>query len=117
MAFYYSRHIELWNFLCNNPELDKQDWVKWRINGGTYEEVIHSCFACDYVVKNDPISKLLEQRGLLDCDLCPFGYFGTYKNCLGGLYEEWRSETDLNKKAMLAAKIRDLPVKEGVICK
>ena len=36
--FNHTGHKELWNWLANNPTMEKTDWEDWSYNGGKYEE-------------------------------------------------------------------------------
>lgn len=43
---------ELWDWLAKNPDKAKDDWPKWKRNGGHYEEIFEDCFACAYINQN-----------------------------------------------------------------
>ena len=93
-------HRKLWHYLFCYPKKDKDDWPRWKNNGGKYLEIETACFLCEYTN--------------YDCDKCPLKWpknlFG-YSVCDGnGLFNQWKSEKDLTKRQALAKQIRDLPV-------
>ena len=98
-VFNHTAHKELWNYLAENPTKWKEDWPKWKINGGEYSSVCHHCFACEFTVDNI----------CYDCPLIwPNGY--CYE-----LYEKWAKEgISLEERTSLAIKIANLPVKNGI---
>lgn len=57
------RCAELWGWIANNPEKEKNDWPKWKFNGGKYNKVACSCFACNYTISR------AESYGI-DCNYC-----------------------------------------------
>lgn len=100
-------HQELWNWLADNPERNKEDWPKW----GYMPEVQGDCFACEYSTasKIDTISECPEA--------CPF-IWPVSVWCLAptSLYAQYRGCSDMKKRAELARQIANLPVKAGVPC-
>jgi hypothetical protein len=45
-AEYKAAHIEMWQWLYDNPEKNKKDWPGWNFNGGQYTFNVSLCFAC-----------------------------------------------------------------------
>ena len=95
-------HREMWGWLTENPDKEKEDWPRWKWkwrNGGEVEGVFALCFACEY------------SKG---CDKCLFVWPGA--DCQhgtgGGLYNKWLFEKNAERRAALAAQIRDLPVRD-----
>jgi len=41
-------HIEMWNWISENPGKNKQEWGGWKVNGGTQKELPNDCFDCLY---------------------------------------------------------------------
>lgn len=110
--FNHTAHKELWDWLAQNPDKEKDDWPGWKCNGGEYELVDVYCFACEYV------SNIEED---FDCcyGYCPLVWPNDIycdENSNESLYAAWRNETYLKKRSELARQIRDLPVREGVEC-
>jgi len=101
-VFQHSLHRELWQWLSDNPEKDKYQWIQWRSNDGTVEDIPGDCFACNY------------GNG---CRECPLEHTHVELRCLGGTYERWeQNEGNPQERTRLALVIRDLPVKDGVVC-
>lgn len=116
-VFNHTGHKELWDWLSKNPTMDKEQWPGWEYNGGTYKYATNSCFACDY--SWGAYSETEEYDPSVLCKLCPIKWSGT-DDCEKSIYREWYEalyRKRYDKTAKLAAEIRDLPVKEGVICK
>jgi hypothetical protein len=116
MKFKHTLHKELWQFLADNPEVWKDAWPKWIYNGGE-EDSTSFCFACDY-------DEEFTDEDLQGCENCPLIWpINSVKkhNCIeGGLYDKWVKLEDVPEhsaeRKILAEKIRDLPVREGVEC-
>lgn len=87
-------HREMWNWLAENPEKSKADWLN--NNGYTADKrPLCECFACEEC-----------DHG---CSKCPLN-----KNvigCFSGLYNAWSETTDMPAKAKLAEMIANLPWK------
>ena len=107
--FHHTAHKALWNWLGKNPNRFKQEWPGWWSNGGKVYKGMSSCLACNYAA--------------YDCKGCPMIWDVEYGGrCMEDYrpYHLWRlarDDGDWDEAARLAAMIRDLPVKEGVICK
>ena len=95
-------HRELWDWLSKNPNSFKTDWPGW--NNGEFEEVENQqyCFAC--AMSPDCDRCIIKWPGKDCCDIKP----GDEK----GLYNVWENSKNKKERAKLAARIRDLPVKE-----
>lgn len=100
--FNHTAHKDMWLWLSVNPEMEKEDWLGWKCNGGDYDDANNGCFACEFS----------EDASCYDCPIIwPSGH------CMGagGIYEKWVGECiDLKERATLALQIANLPVKEGV---
>lgn len=104
-VFNHTAHKALWNWLSMHPRETKSCWPAWDFNGGKVKEVEHNCFACEYAM-----GVFLQQPICVNCPLD----FGCH--CADGIYGTWGGAL-MEEAAQLAAKIRDLPVREGVVCK
>lgn len=104
--FHHTAHKALWNWLSKNPQRFKDEWPGWRSRG---VKGWSSCLACEYSDCN--------------CDKCPLIWdieYGGRCNDSYRPYRLWklaRNKEDWDEVVRLAAQIRDLPVKEGVICR
>lgn len=107
-------HRELWNWLAKNPSAAKEDWPEWN----RYPQIDSFCFLCEYDKQQ---RKYNNQQRI--CSACPVQFevllgnpVGTLKYCLGGLFSKWANATSKTRgeeadRAILAAVIRDLPVR------
>lgn len=92
-------HREMWNWLAENPEKSKKDWLedngytgdKYLLTGDKY--LLNECFACD------------ECGG--HCSECPLDE--RVIRCDGGLFNAWWNTTDMDTKSRLADVIANLP--------
>ena len=101
-VFNHTAHKKLWTWLSENPEMDKDDWPEWEVNGGEYSEVESHCFACEFI---------------LDGTCCDCPLIWPCKSCIkrNGLYRRWASIcTSSEERTSLALQIANLPVKEGI---
>lgn len=105
-VFNHTGHKSLWDWLSKYPEKNKEDWPGWGVNGGEVKAVYADCFACEY-----------NQEDACD-EFCPLIWTNTKgnktKDCLSGLFGKFHFEENLKTRSKLAAKIRDLKVREGV---
>jgi len=104
-------HRELWRWLVENPDKEKENWPGWEQVANSYPQIMESasiktlhCFAC-YMTQ--------------DCDKCLLVWPGL--DCSNetegdgkGLFERWNWTKRIKQRAKLAAQIRDLPVREEV---
>lgn len=113
-VFNHTAHVALWDWLSENPDKQEKEWPEWAWNGGEYYDAPtpfnNKCFCCMYV---DYLNE--------SCNACPLVWPHDRKcgesNDYGiGLFDEWHSEADPQRRSELAAQIRDLPVREGVEC-
>ena len=92
---------EKWDWLYRHPSKNKEDWPRWKKNGGDLDEVSMDCFACEYV----------EQFEEEECRLCPFVW--PHAACLApnrkGLYNRWKDAKTHRTRKKYARLIRDLP--------
>lgn len=112
MKFNHTAHKALWDWLAENPDREKEDWIGWEENGGDIDfDVENDCFACEYTV-----SENLGEPHYCDCDKCPLDWEA--EDCLSGLYGEWSKAKFYQKSSCsrLARQIANLPVKPGVEC-
>ena len=93
-------HIELWTWLAETGERDKENWPGWKLNGGVYSGKKCHCFACDCAVWVD-----------IRCNLCPvvWGTSSVIFPCCGddSPYAEWENtnEEETETRKRLASKI------------
>ena len=82
-------HRELWNWLMNNPDKNKQDWPEWN----KFTHIKSNCFACE----------ISEVRGW-NC-ICLFDWGGSNKECGFNkcIWDKWL-ELLLNKEAYVGFK-------------
>jgi len=104
-VFKHSLHKELWQWLGDNPEKDKEDWHRWESNGGDVKRASSWCFACEYVL------------GCINGKRCPLKWsLGSCMQSDKSEYEQWIYAKTNTERTRLAYAIRDLPVKDGVVC-
>ena len=111
MKFNHTAHKELWNWLAENPDKNKEDWPEWSHNGGPIQEVENDCFACDALFDGGCLG------GEECCLLWPPNDLGKNFCVFGGLFSQW-SDAPLGsqERSSLARQIANLPVKPGVEC-
>ena len=98
-------HMELWNWLSENPEKGKSDWPGWNYNGGKYRWVDNDCFMCEINFSHS------------NCDGCPLvqeklwggpqkaGNIGYCEHPLSA-YARWlRSKANLEARSEAAAEL------------
>ena len=111
-VFFHTAHKALWNWLSKrtNHKTRKRQWPGWDFNGGNVKKTDYDCLACEYVDKVTPLDPC--------CGKCPIIW---PDNSLcgddGNIFDDWFFSHSTEKRAKLAAQIRDLPVREGVVCK
>lgn len=116
--FQLTKHREMWALLASNPYRTKKDVLDTM----EFPDKLNcDCFACDYMMKRH---KVLDSSKDLCRQYCPFKIaedipegeetFSTI-HCLAGLYRRWMF-SDGDKRKRYAGMIRDLEVREGVIC-
>lgn len=108
MKFNHTAHKALWNWLAENPHMEKEDWPGWEENGGHFS-AWSDCFACDYDI-DSPLAL---------CGACPldWGVFSHTYCCKSAAYGQWCDEELGTKlRSDLARQIANLPVKPGVEC-
>lgn len=106
-VFQWSKHRELWKWLSENPELDKEDWDLWEYNGGNVPMCDSDCFACDY--NSDRFDVITNE---CNCDLCPLQWSGN--DCTVSEFKQWNYAKSDEERTRLALAIMDLPLKDGV---
>ena len=101
-VFNHTAHKKLWTWLSENPEMDKEDWPEWEINGGKYYEVSNLCFACEFDLDST-------------CCDCPLIWPYEYCTRQHGLYRRWISiGISSEERTSLALQIANLPVRDGI---
>lgn len=115
--FHHTAHKALWNWLSRGDNRTKEAWPGWQGEGGKVQggEKIFHCLACKY-------GYFFGINDTTRCKNCPLIWPDGVTCITGGdpLYCRWydameKGNFKLGRK--LAAQIRDLPIKEGVICK
>lgn len=122
-VFDYTRHKQLWNWLAEHPDKNKDDWPGWydnEIQGIGLLSILHDCFgcfACDYAGNN------LGHEGCRDCPLDWDDEITCVQQDLGfvdadSYYYMWYSHPeDLKLRAEMARKIANTKPKKWVKCK
>ena len=85
-------HMELWNWLADNPDKYKNDWFEFMESNNLPHLY---CFACeiDFVMGEN-------------CDYCPIlNEIGCFDD---GLYSKWYHETNLQQRSEYARQIANL---------
>lgn len=85
------KHREMWRWLAGHPDKTKDNYFA---ENNIEEKPECLCYAC-------------EEAGRDNCGECPLGR--EIIGCRDGLYNEWRCEEDLDKRAALATRITELP--------
>ena len=116
--FHHTAHKALWNWLSMGDDRTKEAWPGWKQNGGKIQGEVNTsyCMACKY-------DKYFGNVDSIRCKNCPLVWpYGV--TCMdssnNNLYCKWYNAMENGSFKFgrkLAAQIRDLPVKEGVICK
>jgi hypothetical protein len=91
-AEYKTLHIELWQWLYDNPGKPKQAWPGWE----EHEDSIHRCFACDFA--SDCVHCPLDKEIMRGCN--PY-----LKHSKAGAFLLWCESNYCDTEA--AALIRD----------
>lgn len=119
LKFNHDAHTVMWDWLSHNPDREKHHWPGW--------VQCHSippfrCHACKFALQMSPVGMKWPAR----CQYCPLEWPGG--NCTVDIIE-WEEDTPfplgfylfsqwmdlragLNERAEIAARIRDLPVRE-----
>ena len=90
-------HTELWLWLAERPELEKQDWPRWGYNGGDIGVTTTGCFPCEYKMQNNP------RDILCHCVLDFPGWRRATRSdatCLGGLFWKWIHASGSKRSAL-----------------
>ena len=101
-------HIELWQWLHDNPELDKHQWPGWRGNGGRRRRAHGLCYACELESQR---AVKFGAVGEGNCEFCPLdasvsqARYGEHTTC--GIFWRWNESKDEAERRELAAQIRD----------
>ena len=101
-------HQELWEWLEAHPDKDKEDWPRWKENGGDVPDCLNCCFYCEY-------TKHIPSYGVIDCTVCP----GDWKTkseakseanipaCCRGAFGIWYESDSRNVRKMAARIIKN----------
>ena len=110
-------HMELWNWLADNPEKEKIDWFKLKFNDNYYNEVYSDCFACQCAN--------YDSFDWIHCKKCPIIWgneeFQSDIFCINNLedafintlFDKWTYESDMVKRSEYAHQIANLPWNES----
>ena len=120
--FNLTKHKELWNWLAENPDMQKGHWPGWDEIEDWDDEIYpdNNCFACEYLVEG-----LLENERNNYClcastceERCPLIWPSMGTCCdVDSLFRDWDNANDSKdyaRAAELAKQIAELPVREGV---
>ena len=119
-VFDYTRHKQLWNWLAEHPDKDKDNWPGWNLNDAYDCEIYNyyfGCFACKYS------GNCFEHEGCRDCPLDWDNGATCVEQDLGfadedSYYNIWyHNPEDLKLRAEMARKIANTKPKKWVKCK
>lgn len=115
-VFNHTKHKELWQWLSEHPEADKEDAFIALFGFPAPRAYCYACGACEELMR---AVSYITASSALACMFCPLewpggecealvsgGPFGSF-----GLFGAWLYETSTSRRADLARKIRDLSVK------
>jgi hypothetical protein len=86
-------HREMWGWLAENAQCDKQHWPRWQQNGDGVTSTYTKCFACAEA----------EAR----CERCPIWRNGVHCCDHNSVYELWGSAPTVHARAYRARQVRD----------
>lgn len=115
-VFNYTKHKELWQWLSEHPEEDKEAAFAALAFSVKASSVPYAhCYACQ-ACKELILARHYDMSIALNCTLCPLEWPGgecEFSNSSGiGLYWQWTDQdATASKRADLARQIRDLPIK------
>jgi hypothetical protein len=102
---YKALHIELWQWLYDNPGEGKGDWPRWIRNGGDIENAFILCFACAFANASSRgfycRSCPLDQRIMKTCDVEESAYVKWIRS--------YRHESRREYAALIRDAWRDVP--------
>jgi len=96
-------HRELWDWLYYHPTEEKEDWPRWKKNGGDIPRVYADCFLCEYDQQHG--GSYCGETCILDWSP-PHGCFGSENN---GAFCRWDRARNPKTREKYAKIIRDLP--------
>lgn len=107
-------HEELWlGWLAEDPKREKEDWPRFKHNGGDLNIENPFCFPCVYSEQH----LMREDLGWESCCYCPLDFSGwenttgSTGTCLGGLFDKWEKARG-ERRTALARQIGLLPIKK-----
>ena len=132
LTFNYKAHKQLWNAVISElEEYDPEEGFRDAEDikeGAFFREFgkrstirpVYDCFACEYAA-----NATADDLSAFRCNFCPLNWLASsdVKTCINddnsGLYDEFMEavdEDDIDEAIMVAKQIRDVPIKEGIIC-
>lgn len=92
------KHYDLWDWLYNNPAMEKDDYPKWHKNGGKLTRPYNTCFLCEiYLV----------------CGICILTIkSGTMCRHGSNWFSKWNKAKTTRTRKKYAKLIRDIFVEE-----
>lgn len=103
-----AEHRKMWNWIADATEKQKGVVLKsdyFRKFCDVYRNVpTLLCWCCEYSSKS----------GDVGCESCPVEFDMTVTGCLGGLYDDYEEERDWKKRAEIARRIANLPVRKDL---
>ena len=100
----HSLHQELWEWLEYHTNCTKEDWPRWKENGGDVPSVENYCFYCEY-------TKYVSRHGVRDCQVCPGDWKvkGTVDlpPCVRGAFGIWEDSVNEDVIRKAARIIKD----------
>lgn len=109
LRWYLDRHHELWQWLVENPSMEKREWPGWRRFKRVYWEF---CFACQMLIDYGHTTR--QETGLC-CQECLFDWGKDCNNCEAGIFSEWEclnGNGSPDERSILANHIKYMPIRE-----
>ena len=108
IMFDHQAHVDMWDWLSKNPDKQKLDWPGWK---DIPVKPMYSCMACGFAARISPTGSIYPNR----CKYCPLEWpdGGLCADTTEqALHDRWFETENLEERAELAARIRDLPLRE-----
>lgn len=114
---FHKLHVELWQWLVDNPLMEKSDWPGWD-EFNNRNDALEDCFACaivnrlarEYDLKNKDLSDYIYLTMAAECEkFCPlFKVMGSCDN--DSIFKKWehaKADEDIESYIKYAKLIRD----------
>lgn len=109
-------HKELWAWVMEHPDLDREDWPRWEANQGNVKDAYNNCIACDIAKKLR--ESVLDGKDNGMCFYCPIKW-NRNNACIDNdslwvKYTDSLDHADFKTAALIAKEIRDVQWKRSV---